>query len=117
MITMLQETTDWGDHPVKNGVYHVNEHDQLVAYHAPGGELQEYKTPMKRFSKARRKFVVLDTYEEDDVDTSVLRIEFEGSKGNTYYVTVEDGITQCTCPGYKFRGNCKHVNEVIECGP
>ena len=114
MITMLQEITDWGDTPVKNGVYHVNDHDQLVAYHAPMGELVEFKVPMKRFSKARRKFKILDTYAEDSVDSSVERHEFIGSKGNTYVVTVQDGAAQCTCPGFKFRGNCKHYNEVME---
>ena len=111
MITMLQEFTDWGDAPVKNGVYHVNEHDQLVAYHPPMGKLKEFKVPMKGFSKSRRKFTVLDTYIEDDV-VEVERIEFTGSKGNTYYVTVEDGNAKCTCPGYKWRGLCKHVKEV-----
>ena len=116
MITMLQEITDWGDAPVKNGVYHVNDHGELVAYHPPMGELKEFKAPLKRFSKARRKFKLLDTYEDENVVESVERIEFNGSKGNTYYVTVEDGITQCTCPGYKYRGNCKHVNEVIANG-
>jgi hypothetical protein len=112
MITMLQETTDWGNAPVKNGVYHVNEHDQLVAYHAPGAELKEFSTPMKRFSRARRKFVVLDTYEDENVDTSVERIEFTGSKGNTYVVTVDGDDIACTCPGYRFQGKCKHITEV-----
>ena len=111
MITMLQEITDWGTAPVKNGVYHVNEHDQLVAYHPPMGELKEFANPMKGFSRARRKFTVLDTYEDENIDTSVERIEFTGSKGNTYVVTVSDRIA-CTCPGYKFRGKCKHVTEV-----
>ena len=117
MITMLQEITDWGDTPIKNGVYHVNEHDQLVAYHPPMGELKEFKTPMKRFSRARRKFTVLDTYEDENIDTSVERIEFTGSKGNIYVVTVDNGNVKCTCPGYKFRGQCKHSSEVIANGP
>lgn len=115
MITMLQEITDWGDVSVLNGVYHVNEHDQLVAYHPPRGELKEFKTPMKRFSKARRKFVVLDTYEDENEDTSVTRHEFTGSKGNTYVVTVDgDGDISCNCPGYRFRGKCKHYTAVAE---
>ena len=67
---------------------------------------------MKRFSRARRKFTVLDTYEDENTDANVKRIEFIGSKGNTYYVTDEDGKISCTCPGYKYRGKCKHVDEV-----
>jgi uncharacterized Zn finger protein len=29
----------------------------------------------------------------------------QGSNGKVYYI--EDG--KCTCPGFKFRGNCKHT--------
>jgi len=35
-----------------------------------------------------------------------------GSKGNTYKVTVNDGVVMCTCPGYQYRGDCKHVNSL-----
>ena len=116
MITMLQEITDWGDAPVKNGVYHVNDHDQLVAYHAPMGKLKEFANPMKGFSRARRKFVVLDTYEEDE-DESIMKIPFESSKGDkTYYVTVDGTNIGCTCPGWKWKGKCKHVTSVINDG-
>ncbi len=116
MITMLQEITDWGNAAVKNGVYHINDHDELVAFHPAGGELKEFKTPMKRFSRARRKFTILDTYEDENANSNVKRIEVIGSKGNIYYVSDEDGKISCTCPGYKFRGNCKHVNEVAANG-
>ena len=112
MITMLREITDW-DMP--KGVYHVNDHGELVAYQAPGGELQEFKSPMRRFSKARRKFVVLDTYEDENEDTSGTKHEFIGSKGNTYVVTVDgDGDISCTCPGYRFRGKCKHYTAIAD---
>jgi len=114
MITMLREITDWGDAPVKNGVYHVNDHDQLVAFHPQGGELKEFKSPMKRFSKARRKFEVVDTYPDEWAELAdVTRHEFTGSKGNTYVVTVDsDNVITCNCPGYKYRGMCKHYTAV-----
>ena len=41
----------------------------------------------------------------------------EDSKGNIYVVTVDNGNVKCTCPGYKFRGQCKHSSEVIANGP
>lgn len=33
-----------------------------------------------------------------------------GSKGNTYTVTESNGVKSCTCPGFVYRGNCKHTN-------
>ena len=63
MIEILQETTDWGDAPVANGQYHVNELGQLVAYQALNGELKVFNSPMKQFSKARRKFKKVGEYE------------------------------------------------------
>lgn len=62
MIEILQETTDWGDAPVANGQYHVNELGQLVAYKAQHGDLKVFKSPIKQFSKARRKFQKVGEY-------------------------------------------------------
>ena len=36
--------------------------------------------------------------------------EVEGSKGAKYIVNLDDNT--CTCPGYTFRGACKHVKEL-----
>ena len=37
----------------------------------------------------------------------------QGSKGNTYIVTVENGKATCTCQGFQFRKTCKHTQEVL----
>lgn len=34
-----------------------------------------------------------------------------GSKGNQYTVTQDAGRWSCTCPGFGFRRDCKHVQE------
>lgn len=39
-------------------------------------------------------------------------ITVQGSKGNTYIVTKENGKASCTCPGFGFRKTCKHVQEL-----
>jgi hypothetical protein len=37
----------------------------------------------------------------------------QGSKGNSYIVTKENGKTTCTCQGYQFRKTCKHSQEAF----
>lgn len=39
-------------------------------------------------------------------------ITVQGSKGQTYIVTKENGKASCTCTGYGFRKTCKHVQEM-----
>ncbi|MDA9843081.1 hypothetical protein N9C44_01265 [bacterium] len=101
MIEILQEVTEWGKYPVSNGIYHVNGAGQLVAYEGPTG-LKEFKNPIKQFSKTRRKFKKIGERPEQLADNVIV---VKGSNGKTY--TIEDG--KCSCPGYTFRGNCKHV--------
>ena len=99
MIEILQETTDWGKYPVANGIYHVNSAGHLVQHNDV-----VFKNPLKGFSKARRKFTKIgERPEEFSKDVIVVK----GSGGKTY--TIEDG--KCSCPGFTFRGNCKHVKE------
>ena len=105
MIEILKEVTDWGDHSIHNGFYHVNGQTQLVAYQPSGGKLKVFKTPMKQFSKSRRKFVKVGDYKEKG---SLGGIPVQGSNGNTYYIV--DG--KCSCKGFTFRGDCKHVRSV-----
>jgi len=99
MIEILQEITDWGKYPVANGVYHVNSAGQLVQHND-----KVFKNPIKQFSKARRKFKKIGERPEV-LNKDVIIVK--GSNGNTY--TIEDG--KCSCPGFTYRGNCKHVKE------
>lgn len=36
----------------------------------------------------------------------------EGSRGSRYTVVQSKNSWTCTCPGYQFRKNCKHVTEL-----
>lgn len=37
-----------------------------------------------------------------------------GSKDNVYAVTLTTSGFECSCPGFKFQGKCKHTLEIIE---
>jgi hypothetical protein len=98
MIEILQETTDWGDDKIHNGIYHVNMKGHLVQYNDT-----VFKTPLKLFSKARRTFEKIGERVDPDIDNNVRIVV--GSKGQKYMI--QDN--KCSCPGFKFRGKCKHV--------
>lgn len=38
--------------------------------------------------------------------------EVEGSKGKIYKVVLDFGRYSCSCPGFSFRGTCKHVDSI-----
>lgn len=69
--------------------------------------LDKYAVP-KKFDRARRKFETIGEIEEEVPATAV---EVAGSNGNTYQVDTDEQT--CTCPGYKFRGQCKHIAQAL----
>jgi hypothetical protein len=46
------------------------------------------------------------------VKEKVTVIKVFGSKGQVYSIDTEDKT--CTCPGYTFRGACKHLTELVK---
>ena len=38
-------------------------------------------------------------------------IKVNGSRGSTYLVTINGKYKSCTCAGFQFRRNCRHVAE------
>tara|TARA_B100000963_G_scaffold77671_1_gene65764 strand:+ start:15633 stop:15962 length:330 start_codon:yes stop_codon:yes gene_type:complete len=107
MIDILQEVTDWGKYKVNNGVYHVNSAGKLVAYQPDiDAPVQTLNVPSTQFSKSRRKFKKIGERPEE-LNKNI--IEVKGSKGNVYLVDTEKNT--CTCPGFTYRGYCKHVKE------
>jgi hypothetical protein len=82
----------------------------LVAYIKKGERDPFYfKNGIKNFDKRGRKFEVIKP-NPFKTPKAASMMEFKGSKGNSYWVDPE--AKTCTCPGYTFRGNCKHVAEI-----
>lgn len=102
----IRETTGGQFHP---HVY-LLDGTTLIAYIKAGETTPFYfKKGIKGFDKRGRKFEkaskdLFDAHVESAVSNL---IEVQGSKGAVYYVDPEQH--SCTCPGFTFRGNCKHV--------
>ena len=69
--------------------------------------------PVRVIDKAR--IVEVSGAKVDYVPVKSVRetITVQGTKGNTYIVTKENGKATCTCPGFGFRKTCKHVQGLI----
>jgi len=46
------------------------------------------------------------------IPTTKRQFQVSGSNGNTYVVTVDGAYKSCTCSGFQFRRNCRHIVEV-----
>lgn len=124
MMQILKEVTEW-DWP--NHTYLLDGKGYLIAYIKEG---QDEVNRLSRlpFSKTGRKFIKeenekLDSYakmyNQPILNGEVLGIEekfaswtVDGSKGNTYIVELIGDKYHCSCPGYGFRGKCKHSDAI-----
>ena len=105
----LLETTVW-DGSCVNHTYLVDGNN-LVAYIRMGTKEPFYfKSPIKGFNRSGRKFVPVEPNPFDIPKLADHLTTVEGSKGQVYTVDTDAGT--CTCPGYTFRGTCKHVKEL-----
>ena len=87
----------------------------LVAYIKVSETVPFYfKKGIKNFDKRGRKFEKVDAgqFKSPETPLQTALIEVKGSKGNSYFVDPE--AKTCTCPGYTFRGNCRHVVDSLE---
>lgn len=98
-----KEITDW---EIPNHTY-LLDGTNLVAYIKEGESQPIYfKNPIKGFDKSKRKFLELTDNPFEVKVSSTLR-EVKGSRGDSYFVN--DSEHTCTCPGFTYRGKCKHV--------
>ena len=109
------ETTDWKD-TIKNGIYLLDDSkSKMYAFRSPvTNSIKVFRNPI-RMDMRGRKFMVNPV----QFPTQVAEPEPEGrvwtvtgSKGDTYQVNEVRGNWSCTCSGFKFRGECKHVKEL-----
>ncbi len=109
-MKIMLETTSWSNSfgDSCNHVYVFNDSMTKAIAYVPRGSktLKKFKNPLSIDTRGRT-FVELEGANQAEPDPEV--IEFTGSKGDKYYVSDEGNGYLCTCPGFKFRGSCKHV--------
>jgi hypothetical protein len=100
------EITKWETNFQPNHTYLLDS-DKIHAF-IPKGKTEPvyFKIPI-RMDKRGRKFQELKINPFNTKTKSTL-IEVKGSKGNSYWVDPDKGT--CSCPGFSFRGKCKHVS-------
>jgi hypothetical protein len=110
-----ETTTDWTS-PTPNHVYLLNNtKDKMYGYIKAGTEEVTVMKSSYRFDARRRTFQEVRELGEIDLDeVKSEKWEFTGSKGDTYVVQKIDNMLKCSCPGFVFRGDCKHVKQVEE---
>jgi hypothetical protein len=120
MAEAYLETTEWADVKGCNHTYYLSG-DKMLAYMRHGtSEPFWFKAPIT-ISRSRRKFQRVDAhvFENSLGILSVMAqpakdpdvVEVAGSKPGVVYL-VNSVTNTCTCPGYTFRGACKHVKEL-----
>lgn len=106
----IRETTVWNTSFQPNHTY-LMDGSKTVAYIKKGTTEPFYFSKPGMLDQRRRTFVKADIRLFKVKPKSNL-IEVKGSKGNTYFI---DPIEKtCTCTGFTFRGNCKHIAEVLK---
>lgn len=112
-MKFYQETTQWENNTPNHIYLLTTDKSKMHGYIRSGTEeLINFKKPI-RFDQRGRKF--REVPELGEVDLNEPQVEtwkFQGSKGNEYFVTRQDNVLKCSCPGFMFRGDCKHVKEV-----
>ena len=110
-MKFFRETTAWA---VPNHVYLLStDKSKMYGYIKRNTEdAITFKKPY-RFDARGRSFIEVKELGEIDLDEVKTETwKFTGSKGNEYVVQKIDNMLKCNCPGFTYRGDCKHVKEI-----
>jgi hypothetical protein len=109
------ETTDWKD-AAPNHVYLMDDAKSKMFAYVPVGAQHpvKFRTPI-RIDIRGRKFKVNPVQFATDIhppEPEGRVWEVAGSRGDVYKVTEVRGEWSCTCSGFRFRSDCKHIKQV-----
>jgi hypothetical protein len=104
-----KETTQWTDGNTKINHTYLLEGDKMLAYIRQGTEDEFWFKEPIRIDKRGRKFEQVENLFTGLAGKIQNLKEITGSKGQKYIVNLDENT--CTCPGFTFRGACKHIKE------
>ena len=113
-MKFYREITDWATSTPNHTYLLTDDKSKMYGYiKVQSGENVVFSKPMG-FDARRREFVEVKELGEIDLHNLIAteRWEVQGSKGNVYTVEREDGHLKCSCPGYTYRGDCRHIKEI-----
>jgi uncharacterized Zn finger protein len=112
-MKLFQEITEWPDSTPNHAYYMDDSKSKMVAYIRAGSKaVFKFKAPIRIDTRGRKFREIADTNNFTvEETTNPNRWEVTGSKGDLYIVRLEDGVYRCSCSGFKFRGDCRHVKE------
>jgi hypothetical protein len=116
-VKWFKELTEWEGFQVNHCYLLDDSKSKMFAYAKFGqDEAKVFQEPIRISVRGRRFAAVPDRWR---VKVAAEKpqgrvIEVQGSRGDVYRVTELDGVWTCTCSGFKFRGDCKHVKQVAQ---
>jgi hypothetical protein len=113
-MKFYRETTVWAD-TTPNHTYLLSDgKDKLYGYITANSKTNTVFKKFIRFDARGRTFVEVKELGEINLEDALAeeRWEVKGSKGDTHVVQKIEGVLQCSCSGFKFRGHCRHVKEI-----
>jgi len=109
------EITDYRDN-TPNGIYLLDDgKSKMYAFRPRGtGEIKVFRNPI-RIDLRGRKFAINSLQfktelTEPEPEGRVFKVT--GSKGDRYTVNEVRDSWSCTCSGFRFRGECRHIREL-----
>lgn len=114
-MLLIRETTVWSGNTPNHTYLVSNDRRKMVGY-IPAGRrrMVTFSRPMG-FDIRGRTFTLLERRADDVVEDvtpvtapAARTVTVTGSSGSIYTLTQSGGRWSCSCPGYGFRGRCKH---------
>jgi len=106
----LREVTEWNSDVQPNHVYLLDGLNILAYIPNESNKAFYFKKPIP-FDKRGRKFETVKP-NPFKATSNPYTIEVKGSKGQSYFI--DTVLKTCTCPGYQFRSQCKHLDEALK---